>query len=194
MPAGLQFLTGAFSLASHVTLRLDGVLLASTDVGDYPAEGWDWDPALIDTHNATSTGIVGGGRIEGQAVPAWVDHYDALKGWIPRTWAGVHGCVGECRPKLVRFTDCTYVTIAGVEVLNAPDWSILLRRTSFAQLRRLVLATTVANGDAVERHRASTSPSRTSTSRRATIASQSRASTPTRSGGRGRAPPARCAT
>ena len=137
VPAGLQFLTGAFSLASHVTLRLDGVLLASTDVHDYPAEGWDWDPALIDTHNATSTGIVGSGRIEGQAVPAWVDHYDALKGWIPRTWAGVHGCVGECRPKLVRFTDCSHVTIAGVEVLNAPDWSILLRRTSFAQLRRL---------------------------------------------------------
>ena len=137
VPAGLQFLTGAFSLASHVTLRLDGVLLASTDVGDYPASGWDWDPALIDTHNATSTGIVGSGRIEGQAVPAWVDHYDALKGWIPRTWAGVHGCVGECRPKLVRFTDCSHVMIAGVEVLNAPDWSILLRRTSFAQLRRL---------------------------------------------------------
>ena len=70
-------------------------------------------------------------------MPAWVDHYDALKGWIPRTWAGVHGCVGECRPKLVRFTDCSHVTIIGVEVLNAPDWSILLRRTNFAELRRL---------------------------------------------------------
>ena len=29
------------------------VLLASARVQDYPAAGWDWDPAFIDTHNAT---------------------------------------------------------------------------------------------------------------------------------------------
>jgi len=136
------FLTGSFALASRVTLRLNGVLLASTSADEYPASGWDWDPALIDTHNATDVGIVGAGRIEGQAVPKWVDSYDPLRGYVPRTWAGVHGCVGECRPKLVRFTDCTRVTLAGDDggrlgVSNAPDWSVLLRRTSWVRATRL---------------------------------------------------------
>ena len=141
VPSG-TYLTGSFSLASHVTLRLAGVLLASTELHEYPESGWNWDPALIDTHNASDVGIVGSGRIEGQAVPKWVDHYDPLHGFIPRTWTGVYGCVGECRPKLVRFTDCTNVTLMGeahgrLQVTNAPDWSVLLRRTSWVRAARL---------------------------------------------------------
>jgi hypothetical protein len=46
-----QFLTGMFSLASGVFLRLDrdAILLGSTKSDDYPAAGWNWDPALVDT-------------------------------------------------------------------------------------------------------------------------------------------------
>jgi hypothetical protein len=62
---------------------------------DYPAEGWDWDPAFIDTHNCSNTGIVGSGMINGQALPHWVKDYDPHHGWIPYTWAGVNGCKGE---------------------------------------------------------------------------------------------------
>ena len=133
VPSG-TFLSGSFALASGVVLRLarGALLLASAALADYPAAGFDWDPALIDTHNATGTGVVGEGTVDGQAppstaphamahggaagvcqylqaLPLWVDHYDPARGWVPRTWAGEHGCVGECRPKLLRFTDCAHV-------------------------------------------------------------------------------------
>ena len=72
---GGTFLTGAFSLASGVYLKVEqgGVLRASVVASDYPASGWNWDPALIDTYNCTRTGIIGGGIIDGQALPHWVE-------------------------------------------------------------------------------------------------------------------------
>jgi polygalacturonase len=91
VPAG-RFLTGAFSLATGVYLRLerDGVLLASTVVAAYPKPGWNWDPALVDTHNASRTGIIGEGAIDGQAPGLdgwlghsdWIDHYDPLNNFL----------------------------------------------------------------------------------------------------------------
>lgn len=130
VPAG-RFLAGSFSLASSVYLRLEAgaVLLASAALEDYPEEGWDWDPALVDTSNASGTGIVGQGRIDGQALPFWVDHYDPAHGYVPIKWLGIYGCTGgECRPKLVRFTDCNDITVAGVTLENSPDWTSLYRR------------------------------------------------------------------
>ena len=96
VPEG-KFLTGSFSLATGVMLKLssNSMILASTEIADYPASGWDWDPALIDTHNASNTGIIGSGVIDGQALPLWVDHYDPHHGWIPKVWTGVYGCKGE---------------------------------------------------------------------------------------------------
>jgi hypothetical protein len=45
-----------FSLASGVFLRLDrdAMLLGSTKSDDYPAAGWNWDPALVDTVSVNS--------------------------------------------------------------------------------------------------------------------------------------------
>merc|ERR1719253_1322212 len=130
VPEGV-FLSGSFSLASSVYLNMQkgSVLLASAALQDYPEEGWDWDPAFIDTANATATGIIGSGVIDGQALPLWVDHYNASRGFVPITWEGVYGCIGgECRPKLVRFTDCNHVTVNGVRLTNSPDWTLLYRR------------------------------------------------------------------
>jgi polygalacturonase len=118
---GGVYLTGAFSLATGVVLHLDGTnttLLGSTDVRDYPDEWWDWDPALVDTHGASHTGIVGNGAIDGQAPgPYWSTGFDPSRAYfVPRTWKGLGpapGCVGECRPKLVRFTDCQHVRVEG---------------------------------------------------------------------------------
>ena len=64
-----RYLTGAFSLASNVVLRIEtgATLLASTNISDYPDDGWNWDPAVISTTGATNVGIVGGGTIDGQA-------------------------------------------------------------------------------------------------------------------------------
>ena len=100
VPAG-RFLTGSFSLASHVFLELStrqSEVLGSNRVDDYPAANWDWDPALIDTRNATDTGLRGVGSVNGQALPLWVKGYDPLRGFIPMTWTGVYGwCVHGAR-------------------------------------------------------------------------------------------------
>ena len=94
------FVTGAFSLASGVALRLGkgAILRASTNVTDYPFKWWNWDPALVDTRNATLTGVVGEGTIDGQAPgPYWSTGFDAVKNYfIPRTWTGI-GPSGGCR-------------------------------------------------------------------------------------------------
>jgi polygalacturonase len=130
VPTG-TFLSGAFSLSSSVYLKLSkgSELRASNKVEDYPEEGWDWDPALIDTHNATDTGIIGEGTLNGQALPLWVDHYSNVTGFVPIKWTGIYGCLGgECRPKLVRFTDCDRVTVTGITSMNSPDWNSLYRR------------------------------------------------------------------
>eukprot|EP01050_Picozoa_sp_SAG11_P008744 SAG11_NODE_785_length_7173_cov_4.452926_4_plen_332_part_00 len=147
VPAG-RFLTGAFGLASGVKLRLakGAVLLASTEQADYPAagwpsplQGWNWDPALLDTANATDTGIVGEGAIDGQQAK-WVKGYDRHNNFLqPITWAKVNGCKGECRPKLVRFTDCSRVTVSGVTLRNSPDWTQLYRRCSEVLLQGLTV-------------------------------------------------------
>ena len=142
VPRNGTFLSGSFSLASSVFLKLEpgSVLLASDQVADYPKAGWDWDPSLIDTHNTTRSGIIGSGRIDGQALPLWVDHYSPHRGWVPRTWAGVYGCIGECRPKLVRFTDCSNIRLEGVELSNSPDWTLLFRRTSNVHVHGIAIA------------------------------------------------------
>ena len=147
VPAG-RFLTGAFGLATGAKLRLakGAVLLASTKQKDYPAanwpsplQGWDWDPALLDTANATDTGIVGEGAIDEQQ-EKWVAGYDPKNNFLqPITWSGVNGCQGECRPKLVRFTDCSRVTITGVTLRNSPDWTELYRRCSHVLLQGLTV-------------------------------------------------------
>jgi polygalacturonase len=162
VPGGGVYLTGAFSLATGVVLHIDGTnttLLGSTDVRDYPDEWWDWDPALVDTRGASHTGIVGNGAIDGQAPgPYWSTGFDPSRAYfIPRTWKGLGpapGCVGECRPKLVRFTDCQHVSMEGapwgsssgsgdgtdpdmLQLRSSPDWTMLFRRCSDVVLRRL---------------------------------------------------------
>ena len=147
VPAG-RFLTGAFGLASGVKLRLEAgaVLLASTKQEDYPAsgwpspmQGWNWDPALVDVANATDTGIVGPGTIDGQQ-EKWVQGFDRENNFLtPITWNKIHGCKGECRPKLVRFTDCKRVTVTGVRLINSPDWTQLYRRCDDVTLQGIIV-------------------------------------------------------
>jgi hypothetical protein len=161
VPAG-RFLTGSFSLSSGVYLRLErgAVLLAATTVAEYPVGmgrvGWNWDPALIETHNATHTGIVGEGTIDGQAPgldgwvghSAWIDHYDPVKNFlVAKTWSGVNGCVGECRPKLVKFIDCEDVTVTGVTLQNSPDWTQLYRRCNDVLLQNITVTGSQLGGN-----------------------------------------------
>ena len=73
-------------------------------------------------------GIVGTGTFDGQQ-KKWVKDYDPKNNFFePITWTKVYGCEGECRPKLIRFTDSKHVTVAGVTLQNSPDWTQLYRR------------------------------------------------------------------
>ena len=145
-----RFLAGMFSLASNVFLRIEAgaTLVASTNMSDYPYSGWNWTPALVATKGCANTGVVGGGTIDGQAPgPYWSKGFDANRSLFnPRTWAGFGpdgGCVGECRPTLVRFVDCSNVVVQGddastpLKIRNSPDWTLLFRRAENVRLQYL---------------------------------------------------------
>jgi hypothetical protein len=145
-----RFLAGAFSLASNVFLRIEAgaTLVASTNMSDYPFSSWNWTPALITTKGCANTGVVGGGIIDGQAPgPYWSESFDANRSLInPRTWEGFGpdgGCVGECRPTLVRFVDCSNIVLQGddastpLKIHNSPDWTVLFRRAENVRMQYL---------------------------------------------------------
>ena len=88
VPAG-DFLTGGIFLASGVYLYVaeGGNLIGSTALDDYPANNTNW--TVVFGINISYTGISGPGTINGQAVPAWVDYYNAVENkLIPKTWSG----------------------------------------------------------------------------------------------------------
>lgn len=111
-------------LASRVYLNVEGdaVLLGSADRADYG------DPAtarMVSAVNATDTGIVGGGVLDGQAVPMFIDSYSrAMDQLEPITWTDPpYNCTGECRPRLVTFERCSRVLVRDVTLQNSPDWT-----------------------------------------------------------------------
>lgn len=124
VPAG-RWLTGGISLLSGVFLQvMDGATVLGSDrIDDYPYSPGDW--VVVAATNATRVGILGPGTIDGQAVPNFVDYYNASDDRLqPKTWSGQHGCIGECRPRLVQFTSCSDVTLRGVTLTNSPDWTL----------------------------------------------------------------------
>ena len=146
-PPGV-FKTGALALASNVylvlptgaTLHGAAALSAYTDVA-----GGDWDRwDVLHTRGANNTGVLGdaggGGTLAG---PMWqmISGYDAAQNQLtPVTWAGEHGCRGECRPRLLVFEDCVNVTVANVRLVDSADWTQLYRRTAGVLLANLTVA------------------------------------------------------
>ena len=47
--------------------------------------------------------------------------------------------MGECRPKLVRFTDCSKITVTDITLQNSPDWTQLYRRCVDVLLQRITV-------------------------------------------------------
>jgi polygalacturonase len=70
-------------------------------------------------------GVLGnGGVIDGGAIPNFVRQYDYNNDQLlPITWSGMHGCNGECRPRLVEFDSCINVVVDDVTLQNSPDWT-----------------------------------------------------------------------
>lgn len=155
VPPGV-FLTGTTSLSSGTTLRFStgGWLQASSDPSDYSAD-WDYWHA-VQAVNASDVALCadsrGGGGIVGAMWQMVASYSAAQQMWTPRSWAGVGGCVGECRPKNLAFIDVRGLSVVGVALRYSSDWTLLLRRCHDALLDGLVIEGSRAwpNGDGMD--------------------------------------------
>ena len=116
------YLTGPFTLKSHVHLQIDsGVTLQGTnDHSRYVAAwiNWVYEPneALISAVGATDVGILGAGIIDGaggQLQPNGNPSWWTLQEETPAP--------KSARPFMIEFYQCDHVTISGVTLQNSPD-------------------------------------------------------------------------
>ena len=116
VPAG-QYLTGAISLRSNTTLRLDeqATLLGSPDLVDYPLSQIRWEgrwikghTALIIALDAEHIGLAGKGKIVGSP---------GIKGRLDSK-------TGLRNPALLEFTGCKHVLVEDCFTNQNDMWSI----------------------------------------------------------------------
>jgi polygalacturonase len=120
------YLTGPFTLQSHVQLQIDkGVTLRATNdhsryVGAYI--NWVYQPneALISAKGAQDVGIIGAGIIDGAG-----NQLQPNGG--PSWWTLGESQPTSTRPWLLEFYQCEHVTISGVTLKNSPMWNQALR-------------------------------------------------------------------
>jgi polygalacturonase len=127
------YVTGPFTLKSHVHLQIDqGVTLqAIVTHSRYVAAyiNWVYQPneALISAKGATDVGIIGAGTIDGAG-----DQPDPNDGG--RTWHEValteSATNRSTRPWVLEFYQCDHVTISGVTLQHQPYWTQALRYSS----------------------------------------------------------------
>jgi len=118
LPAG-RYVSGSIFLRSDLTLHLDAgaTLLGSEDPSDYPIVSGRWEGAEQATHASLISGralrnvaIVGRGTIDGRGAQWW-QRFNA-------------GTLGQPRPRLISFADCTNILIEGITATNSPSWTI----------------------------------------------------------------------
>jgi len=111
--SGGTFLTGTLRLRSHVTLHLSSsaVLLGSSNLEDYQTdERQQYAPAIIGkvlifAENCAHVSIKGGGTIDGNG-------------------ACFEKKMGTPRPVLVRFRDCSKVSVQDITLRHGASWTI----------------------------------------------------------------------
>jgi hypothetical protein len=60
-----------------------------------------------------------------------VKSYDPVTQFFsPVSWAGVAGCIGECRPKNLALIDSPRATLRNFVLKDSSDWTMLIRRSS----------------------------------------------------------------
>jgi polygalacturonase len=135
-PAG-KYLTGAITLRSNVTLRIDtgATILGSQDPRDYPLRDSPWGDgrkeisSLIYGADLENVAITGGGIIDGQGEIWWKRQWFAKekKGHPPaKTPADFEEAkkVANGRPHLIKILRSKYVTIDGLRLTNSPSWTV----------------------------------------------------------------------
>lgn len=113
VPAG-KFLTGPFTLASRIDLHLaaGAVILIDNDRSRYPIVKKRYQDAIT-AKDAHDLGISGEGAIDGQGEAWWQAFRSEPK--MPH------------RPYLIKFEDCTRVTVKDVTLRHSPMFHLVLQ-------------------------------------------------------------------
>lgn len=111
IPAG-KFLTGPFTLASGVDLHLESnaVILIDNDRTRYPMVNKRYVDAIT-ANGAHDVTISGSGTIDGQG-QTWWETFRTNQD-MPH------------RPYLIKFSDCTRLTVSGVKLINSPMFHLV---------------------------------------------------------------------
>jgi polygalacturonase len=169
LPAGKVFLTGPLNLTSNQLLVVDGTLLASTNVSDYPqvapliSYGWSIDSncfpfgveivpgalnyqAIVNSWNSSNVTVTGSGVIDGQGQPWWERctkcHYKPPVGEWPHANAS---CLEAGRPMLLQFTFVTGLNVYGssvgrpLTIQNSPFWTFTPTYSQNIRIKDLVI-------------------------------------------------------
>ncbi len=135
------FLTGPFTLRSHIVLRVNAgaTILGTTDqsryVPAYIGTPYRSGEALISTSDATDVGVIGGGTIDGQGDvnPAGGQSWYSLAGVAPFPYASfpfAPSSNGLPRPWLVEFWMTDHIVVEGVHLARSPMWTLVPRYAS----------------------------------------------------------------
>lgn len=125
IPTG-TFVSGSIFLKPGVNLRVDqgGMLKGSDQLKDYlPADVSVTERgrqafALVNGENLTGVELSGAGTIDGNG-QHWWDEY-----WVLRNAKDPDLAFKTRRPKLVRFTNCRQVRVAGLHLQNQAVWCL----------------------------------------------------------------------
>jgi polygalacturonase len=146
------FLTGPFTLKSHIMLQVNAgaTILGTIDQSRYvPAYiGTPYRPnqALISVADATDVGIIGNGTIDGQGgvtppgagAKSWYDL--ARTATFPyASFPFAPSSNGLPRPWLVEFWNTSGVTVQGVHLQNSPMWHLALRYVTDARINGITV-------------------------------------------------------
>jgi polygalacturonase len=131
IPAG-KFLTGPFTLASNLNLRLekDATLLLSNNFSDYPLDRGQYQHC-ISVSNAHDIEISGEGTIDGQGQPWWAA-FKANKDTFPH------------RPHLIVLSNCQRVWVHDITLTNSPSFHLVPRSCTDVVIEHVTI---VAPGD-----------------------------------------------
>lgn len=125
VPAG-TYMTGALFFKQGVNLYISegGTLKGSDDISDYPilqtrmeGESCLYFSALINADSIDGFKIYGKGTIDGNGMRSWRSF------WLRREWNPDCTNKDEQRPRLIYISNCSNVTIAGVNLQNAHYWT-----------------------------------------------------------------------
>ena len=128
IPEGI-FLSGAIYLKKGVNLQIDGTLLGSSVITDYPMvetrfEGHEevWPDALINIDSMSDFTIKGKGTVDGNGIPYykqfWEERDEAIKKGLPFVNKDVP------RPRLFYIRHCSDFTIEGIHLKNSGFWNL----------------------------------------------------------------------